>query len=126
MPSSHPTLIHALMPHKEHYTHQNAGAVAMVCRDMIASSQYGDCVHVFGRALNHDPITRPYKALDPEMGFLFGNNIGLARAYLTILKPYPNNLIGLKFMADVRLPLISLKNALILKLFLFFIMTRVI
>ena len=86
MPSSHPTLIHALMPHKEHYTHQNAGAVAMVCRDMIASSQYGDCVQVFGRALNHDPITRPYKALDTEMGFLFGNNIGLARAYLSHLK----------------------------------------
>ena len=86
MASIAPSLIHALMPFKEHYTHQNAGAVAMVCRDMITSSQLGDKVHVFGRALNHDPISRPYTALDPEMSFLFGNNLGLARAYLTHLK----------------------------------------
>lgn len=86
MASPAPTLIHALMPFKEHYTNQNAGAVAMVCRDMITSSKLGDKVHVFGRALNHDPISRPYTALDPEMSFLFGNNLGLARAYLTHLK----------------------------------------
>ena len=86
MASPAPSLIHALMPFKEHYTNQNAGAVAMVCRDMIISSKLGDKVHVFGRALNHDPISRPYTALDPEMSFLFGNNLGLARAYLTHLK----------------------------------------
>ena len=39
----------------------------MVCRDMITSSKLGGHVHVFGRALNHDPISRPYTALDPEM-----------------------------------------------------------
>ena len=114
MASIAPSLIHALMPFKEHYTHQNAGAVAMVCRDMITSSQLGDKVHVFGRALNHDPISRPYTALDPEMSFLFGNNLGLARAYLTHLKT-SNNPIGLRFTAVVRLQIILQKNALTLK-----------
>ena len=86
MASPAPSLIHALMPFKEHYTNQNAGAVAMVCRDMITSSKLSEKVHVFGRALHHDPISHPYTALDPEMSFLFGNNLGLARAYLAHLR----------------------------------------
>ena len=86
MPHDAPRLIHALLPYKEHYTTQNAGAVAMVCHDMITSSAYGDTVHVFGRALDHDPISRPYTALAPNMNVLFGNNLGLARAYLNHLK----------------------------------------
>ena len=79
-------LIHALLPYKEHYTRQNAGAVAMVCHDMITSSAYGDNIHVFGRALDHDPISQPYTALTPNMNVVFGNNLGLARAYLNHLK----------------------------------------
>jgi glycosyltransferase involved in cell wall biosynthesis len=89
MTLSAPQLIHALMPHKEHYTTQNAGAVAMVCRDMIAASAYGDKVHVFGRVLTNDPVTTPYTALKPQMSILFGNNLGLARAYLNHLKTVP-------------------------------------
>ena len=81
-----PRLIHALLPYKEHYTAENAGAVAMVCHDMITTSAYGDTTHVFGRVLDHDPISRPYTALTPQMNVLFGNNLGLARAYLNHLK----------------------------------------
>jgi glycosyltransferase involved in cell wall biosynthesis len=89
MTSSAPQLIHALIPHKEHYTTQNAGAVAMVCRDMIAASAYGGKVHVYGRVLKNDPVTQPYTALKPQMSILFGNNLGLARAYLKHLKTLP-------------------------------------
>jgi glycosyltransferase involved in cell wall biosynthesis len=89
MSSSSPQLIHALMPYKEHYTAPNAGAVAMVCRDMISASAYGKRVHVFGRPLDHTPLTQPYTALKPQMRMLFGNNIGLARAYLRHLKSLP-------------------------------------
>ncbi len=82
MPKATPQLIHAVMPYKEHYTTQNAGAVAMVCDDMTTSSAHAAAIHVFGRALDHDPMRRPYTALAPHMNVLFGNNLGFARAYL--------------------------------------------
>lgn len=83
------SIIHALLPYKEHYTPQNSGAVARVCHDMITSSAFSDHIHVFGRALDHSPISRPYNGLKPSMKAFFGNNIGLARAYLNHLKSLP-------------------------------------
>lgn len=79
-------LIHCLLPAKEYYTHENAGAVAMVTEDMILSSQYGRDCHVFGRASQNKPLTDRFTPLKPKTELLYGQNIGMARAYLDHLK----------------------------------------
>ena len=83
------SIIHALLPHKEKFTHQNAGAVAMVLADMIkfsASNALVGDTSVFGIHLDHPPIAEDYTPLMPRQAFLFGKNIGLARGYLHHLK----------------------------------------
>ncbi|MCE2517688.1 MAG: glycosyltransferase family 4 protein [Alphaproteobacteria bacterium] len=75
-------VIHALLPHKEVFTRRNAGAVAMVMEDMVKASAFGDQIAIFGRPLNDPPILPQYTPLAPRQSWLFGRNIGLARAYL--------------------------------------------
>ena len=79
-------LIHCLLPAKEYYTRENAGAVAMVAEDMVLASQYGKDCHIFGRASQNKPLTEPFTALTTKTAWLYGHNIGMARAYLDHLK----------------------------------------
>lgn len=81
-----PPIIHCLLPHKESFTRNNAGAVAMVMEDMVRSSQFADGIDIFGKPLSDAPILPNYKGLPPRQSWLFGRNIGLARAYLHHLK----------------------------------------
>ena len=79
-------IIHALLPHKEKFTRQNAGAVAMVVEDMVKASKFADHITIFGSNLKDAPIISNYRALTPKQAIIFGKNIGLARAYLQSLK----------------------------------------
>ena len=75
-------LIHCLLPSKEYYTRENAGAVAMVMEDMVLASQYNEWCHVFGRTSQNKPLTQPFTPLIPKTAWFYGQNIGMARAYL--------------------------------------------
>ena len=79
-------LIHCLLPAKEYYTRENAGAVAMVTEDMVLSSRYGADCHVYGRVSSNKPLTERFTPLKPKTALLYGQNIGMARAYLDHLK----------------------------------------
>lgn len=78
-------IIHSLLPAKEFYTRENAGAVAMVTADMVLASKHGMDNVVFGRYSDHAPLTKNYVPLKPARGLLFGQNIGMAKAYLNHL-----------------------------------------
>ena len=75
-------VIHCLLPAKEHYTRENAGAVAMVTEDTVLASRDGANSHVFGRISPNPPLTENFTALRPRSGLFYGQNIGMARAYL--------------------------------------------
>ena len=80
-------LIHCLLPAKEYYTRENAGAVAMVTEDMVLSSRYGADCHVFGRVSPNKPLTKRFTPLKAQkQRYSYGQNIGIARAYLDHLK----------------------------------------
>ena len=79
-------LIHCLLPAKEYYTRENAGAVAMVVADTVLASRDGQDSHVFGRASHNPPLTDHFTALHPHWPKVFGQNIGMARAYLNHLQ----------------------------------------
>ena len=85
-PMTDQPIIHALLPHKEKFTRQNAGAVAMVVEDMVNASKFGKNITIFGATLKDAPIISTYRSLTPKQGIIFGKNIGLARAYLHELK----------------------------------------
>ena len=75
--------IHSLLPAKEVFAHQGAGAVARCVSNGLTGSRYAAAAAVFGQALKAHPFeTAPYQALAPKRRWLLGRNRGIAYAYL--------------------------------------------
>ena len=71
-----------LLPSKERFTKTNAGAISGVVRDLIEASQTPDCFNVVGMAVDAPFSGIKFTGLKPIRKWLYGSNIGLARAYL--------------------------------------------
>ena len=75
--------IHSLLPAKEVFAHQGAGAVARCVSNGLTESRFSEAAEVFGQPLTAAPFnTAPYQALAPKLGWLLGKNRGMAYAYL--------------------------------------------
>jgi hypothetical protein len=80
-------IIHCLLPYKETYTPQNAGAVALTVEGGFTKSAFSKNAVVFGRHLSTSSLgDAMYQGLAPRQSWLRGKNIGLARAYLHHIK----------------------------------------
>ena len=82
-------IIHCLLPYKETYTPQNAGAVALTVEGGFTNSAFSKNAVIFGRDLSTPSLGDTlYKGLAPRQSWLMGKNIGLARAYLHHIKQH--------------------------------------
>lgn len=80
-------IVHCLLPYKETYTSQNAGAVALTVEGGFTNSKYSNEAIVFGRHISgHKLVGAVYKGLDNRQSWLSGKNIGLAKGYLHHIK----------------------------------------
>ena len=76
-------IVHCLLPYKETYTPQNAGAVALTVEGGFTNSVYSNDAIVFGRQISAPYLQGAiYKGLALQQSWFLGKNIGLARAYL--------------------------------------------
>ena len=79
--------LHVLLPPKEYFTESNAGAVAQVVRDSLVGSKFEKDAVVFGKPLSDKPLAGlRYKGIRGWQRFIYGNNLGFARAYCAWLK----------------------------------------
>ena len=86
---SPPPLIDILLPVKERFGPDNAGAISGVVHDLVSASQSPECFHIYGH-----PVERPFDdvaftGIAPRHTWLHGRNLGLAKAYLQHLGSRP-------------------------------------
>lgn len=80
--------IDLLLPAKERFTAHNAGAISGVVNDLVIASTSSDCYNVFGHAVEVPLPGVSFTGLHPQAKWLYGQNIGFARAYLDHIKQH--------------------------------------
>jgi len=86
LPSNHRHKIDILLPVKERFTQQNAGAISGVVNDLVTASTYGNNLSIFGYLVAQPLNSKNFIGLRPKAPWLHGNNIAFALAYLAHLK----------------------------------------
>jgi len=82
--------LHVILPAKEQFTEDRAGAVARVAHDGLIGSIFQDQVRVFGQPLTTPPLSGlPYTGIRTWHRFLHGRNIGLGKGYIAWLRNLP-------------------------------------
>lgn len=71
-----------LLPSKERFTPDNAGAIAGVVRDLAIASATPDIFHIYGTAVENAFSDVNFTGLKPEHSLFRGQNIRFANAYL--------------------------------------------
>lgn len=79
--------IAVLLPYKERFCREGAGAVALSVRDTLGRSRFIDRAHVFGRELDDPFLGFAYRGFEPAFAGLFGRNVGLAERLCQNLHP---------------------------------------
>lgn len=88
-----PPRIHCLLPPKEAFAADGAGAQALKIVQAARNSRYRNQITVFGR-----PVTEPFgdvafQPVTPYLPWLFGSNMALTRAYTRAALRHPPDLI---------------------------------
>ena len=79
--------LHLLLPPKESFTPDNAGAIARVAADSLRHSRFRGGATVFGQPLDAPPLGGiAYQGLRSWHRFLHGRNIGFGKAYISWLR----------------------------------------
>jgi glycosyltransferase involved in cell wall biosynthesis len=81
--------IDILLPSKERFGPRNAGAISGVVHDLITASQTPNLFHVFGHPVDAPFDDVAFTGIAPRQSWLYGSNLGLAKAYLHTLKTLP-------------------------------------
>ncbi|MDB2390206.1 glycosyltransferase family 4 protein [Alphaproteobacteria bacterium] len=74
--------IDLLLPSKERFTPDNAGAIAGVVHDLAISSATPDVFHIYGTAVENAFSDVNFTGLKAQKSLFQGQNIGFANAYL--------------------------------------------
>lgn len=84
--------LHALLPAKENFTSQNAGAVALTVKNFLVGSAYHSEAVVIGRPFTGEALGGiSYQPIRSWHRYIFGRNKGLAYGYLRWLKTLAPN-----------------------------------
>ena len=84
--------LHALLPAKENFTANHAGAVAMVVQDFLAHSAYRADAKIFGKKLVDMPLDGAiYQPIESWHRFVYGRNKGLAAGYIRMVNKLPKD-----------------------------------
>ena len=75
-------VIDILLPAKERFTAQNAGAISGVVNDLVNASSSSECFRVVGSAVSEPLGNHKFIGLQPRGGWFRGHNIGCAADYL--------------------------------------------
>ena len=78
--------IDLLLPSKESFSPENAGAVSTIVRDLVAESSKPGAQTVFGKKTENPFSGINFTSLDTKHKWLYGKNIGFAAAYCDHLK----------------------------------------
>jgi len=78
--------IDILLPAKERFRPKNAGAISGVVRDLVEASPAKECYRIVGTAVTTPLMEHSFCGLVPKRRWLYGHNIGLAAAYLDMIK----------------------------------------
>ena len=78
--------IDLLLPYKETFSAEHAGAVSTVVHDLIACSPTPTGFRVVGRPVDRPLGDLPYLSVRPIRLWMHGRNLGLAASYLAIIK----------------------------------------
>lgn len=79
--------LHAVLPAKEKYTKNQAGAVAMVVADFTQHSAYQGHTTIIGASISNKPLPAGnYQPIKSWHRFFSGRNKGLARGYIKWVK----------------------------------------
>ena len=78
--------IDLLLPHKERFTAQNAGAVSTVVRDLVSHAGDTAKYQIFGTRIDAPLLPEAFIALDYKKSLLTSQNKAFAKAYLGHLK----------------------------------------
>ena len=81
--------IDILLPSKERFGPRNAGAISGVVHDLITASQTPNLFHVFGHPVDAPFDDVAFTGIAPRQSWLYGSNLGLAKAYLHTLTTLP-------------------------------------
>ena len=83
---SHNPKIDLLLPPKESFSPENAGAVSTIVRDLVAESRKPEAQTVFGNKSEKPFPGINFTSLNTKHKWLYGKNIGFAAAYCDHLK----------------------------------------
>ena len=78
--------IDLLLPHKERFTAQNAGAVSTVVRDLVSHAGNNATYQIFGTKIDAPLLPEAFIALDYNKSLLSSQNKAFAKAYLRHLQ----------------------------------------
>ena len=78
--------IDILLPAKERFSPSNAGAISGVVRDLVQASRAAKQFHIIGTDVDTSLMPHHFTGLLPKRRWLNGHNIGLAAAYLDMIK----------------------------------------
>lgn len=78
--------IDILLPSKERFSLANSGAISGVVRDLVTASRTPDRLRVVGVAVEKPFAGVKFCGLRPRHSWLLGTNIGLASAYLHLIR----------------------------------------
>ena len=78
--------IDILLPAKERFSPSNAGAISGVVSDLVQASRAAKQFHIIGTDVDASLMPHHFTGLLPKRRWLNGHNIGLAAAYLDMIK----------------------------------------
>ena len=87
--------ISILLPYKENFTHDLAGAVSLFVSQISKKSKYNNNISIYGNTKSKNYLTPNYKNISFEKNILQSSSKNYVNSFLKI--KYPNHYIQLSF-----------------------------